>query len=203
MCKKITSCLIALFSKIKKIFSKPNTELTASLSGNDNQQSQNKQVGNKNIIDNGDKNTYGDEIHGDKNIYESHVEDKDIRLARDKAKLIELETEIYQIVRSSHLNTEDSITAVEKKASDLMEDARLLVSEISSVNEQYLSKSLKKAISNANIGTTKYLSARRNYIVYVKNRVDTDGQIQNRIMNRLDNAIEEFEEAYDDVNKFS
>lgn len=166
MYKKITSWLIALFSKIKAFFSKPITEQTASLSGNDNQSRQYSQNNNSGTIDNGDKK-----------IYESYVENKDIRLARDKAKLIGLETEIYQIVESSHLNTEDSITAVEKKTFDLMEDAGLLVSEISSVNEQYLSKSLKKAISNANIGTTNYLSARRNYIVFVKNGVVTNSQM--------------------------
>lgn len=203
MYKKITSWLIALFSKIKAFFSKPITEQTASLSGNDNQSRQYSQNNNSGTIDNGDKKIYGDEIHGDKKIYESYVENKDIRLARDKAKLIGLETEIYQIVESSHLNTEDSITAVEKKTFDLMEDAGLLVSEISSVNEQYLSKSLKKAISNANIGTTNYLSARRNYIVSVKNGVVTNSQIQNKIINRLNNAIKEFNDAYDELNKLS
>ena len=192
MYKKITSWLIALFSKIKAFFSKPITEQTASLSGNDNQSRQYSQNNNSGTIDNGDKK-----------IYESYVENKDIRLARDKAKLIGLETEIYQIVESSHLNTEDSITAVEKKTSDLMKDAGLLVSEISSVNEQYLSKSLKKAISNANIGTTNYLSARRNYIVFVKNGVVTNSQIQNNIINRLNNAIKEFNDAYDELNKLS
>ncbi|MBJ7639911.1 hypothetical protein [Weissella confusa] len=203
MYKKITSWLITLFSKIKAFFSKPITEQTASLSGNSKQSRQYSQNNNSGTINNGDKNIYGDEIHGDKKIYESHVENKDIRLARDKAKLIKLETEIYQIVRSSHLNTEDSITAVGKKASDLMEDAGLLVSEISSVNEQYLSKSLKKAISNVNIGSTKYLSARRCYIVFVKNGVVTNSQIENKLINQLNNAINEFDEAYDELNKFS
>lgn len=197
MYKKITSWLIELFPKIKAFFSKPITEQTASLSGNDNQSSQYSQNNNSGTINN------GDEIHGDKNTYVNYVENKEIRLAKDKVKLIELETEIYQIVKSSHLNTEDSITAVENKASDLMKDAQSLVNEISSVNAQYLSESLKKAISHANAGATKYLSARRNYIVLVKNGVVTNSQIQNKIMNRIDNAIKELDDAYDELNKFS
>lgn len=192
MYKKITVGLITLFSKIKAFFSKPNTELTASLSGNDNQSKQYNQPNNSGTINNGDTIN---------NI--SYVENQDVKVAEKKAAIIALETEIYQIVNSSHLNTEESITAVQNKAFALMKDSQLLVSEILSVDGQYLSKSLEKAISNVNAGVTKYLSARRNYIVCVKNGVVTNSQIQNNIMNRLDNAIKEFEEAYDELNKFT
>lgn len=190
MYKKITMGLMTIFSKIKSFFAKQNTEQTASLSGNDSQINQFSKIENK-----------GNFYNGPYTI--NQYENPDVKASEKKALALKLETEIYQVVKSSHLNTEDSITAVEKKAFALMEDVHLLVSEISSLNGQYVSESLSKAISNANLGATKYLSARRRYIVYVKNGVDTDSQIQNKIMNLLDNAIKEFEEAYDDLNKFT
>ena len=189
MYKKITSGLITLFSKIKAFFSKPNTELTASLSGNDNQSKQYNQPNNSGSIHNGDTNYYG--------------ENKEIGVAKEKAKLIAFETEIYQRVKLRPLSTEDRVTAVKKEVDDLKYKVTSIISLLEKMNGQYLSESLKTAISNCHIAVEKFLYYQKAYTRSVKNAGNIDSQTQINIVNRLENAKNEFEEAYDYLNKLT
>lgn len=159
------------------------------MSGNDNQSKQYNQPNNSGSIHNGDNNYYG--------------ENKEIGVAKEKAKLIEFETEIYQIVKSRQLNTEDRVTAVKKEVDDLKDNVTFIISLLEKMNGQYLSESLKIAISNCHIAVEKYLYYQKAYIRDEKNAGNVDSQTQINIVNQLHNAINEFEEAYDYLNKLT
>lgn len=86
---------------------------------------------------------------------------------------------------------------------DLISKATSIIFVIENAEVPHLSESLKTAISHVHIAVDKYLSSQINYIRDVKNAGNIDSPTQINIMNRLDNTINEFEEAYDDLNEFS